>query len=266
MIIVWILALAALALAIYLLLVMPRLPRRDISHLTGVDYAHRGLWNAELPENSLAAFRNAVEHGYGMELDVHITADDQLVVFHDDSLLRMCGVDRKITECTLSELRQLRLRGTEETIPTFDDVLDLVAGRRPLIIEVKHNRRMDLLCSKVWERLKRYEGPFCVESFNPLAMRWFKRHAPQVIRGQLAEGVKGKRPLLAHLLAALVGNVASRPDFIAYDALSDRNRTMALMRRLRPWLVCWTVRSPQQMEECRARFDLQIFEGFLPKR
>lgn len=255
-------------LALYVFLIFPHLPRRDIKHLQGYDYAHRGLWNDKLPENSMAAFRNAVDHGFGMELDVHLTRDDQLVIFHDDSLKRMCGVDKAICDCTLAELQQYRLNGTEETIPTFDDFLTMVGGRVPLIIEIKSDKRINELCQRVHTRLQAYTGPYCIESFHPLAVQWFRKNAPEIIRGQLAHGLYGypakKRTWLLRGLASLIQNVLGRPDFVAYEHFSDRNLPMALMRLMKPWLVCWTVRSQHDMNMLRHRYDLQIFEGFIP--
>lgn len=269
--VVVLIVLAALAL-LYVLLALPRLPRRALGKLAGHDYAHRGLWNSERPENSLPAFCAAVEAGFGIELDVHLTTDNVLVVFHDDTLDRMCGVSGRPENCSLAQLRQLRLNGTDETIPTFDEVLDVVGGRVPLIVEIKADKRLNELCAHTWQRLQAYDGPFCVESFHPLAVRWFRKHAPQVIRGQLAYGLgfrrrEGKKiTVLDVFLASLMGNVFGRPDFIAYDEGSDQNLPMGLMRRLRPTLVAWTVRSPERMAQLRASYDLQIFEGFLPKR
>ena len=257
----------AVLLAIYVFLAFPRLPRRKIDHLAGYDYAHRGLWKDELPENSLPAFKNAVDNGFGIELDVHVTADDQLVVFHDDTLDRMCGVSGKVADKTLAELRQLRLKGTNCLIPTFDEFLDVVGGKVPLIIEIKSNKRNDLLCSLLWERLQRYDGPYCMESFDPRAVQWFRKNAPQVIRGQLAYGRGRKKVTLINvLLGTLIQNVLGRPDFIAYEAATDNNPAMWVQRLLRPWLVCWTIHSQADMDRQRSRYDLQIFDGFVPKR
>ena len=254
--------------AVYGFLAWPHLPRRSIAHLTGYDYAHRGLWNDVLPENSLPAFQHAVDNGFGIELDVHLTRDDQLVVFHDDTLMRMCGVDRPICDMTLSELRQLRLKGSEYGIPTLEEVLSVVGGKVPLIVEIKPDKLLDELCAKTCAMLKAYGGPFCVESFHPLAVHWFRKNEPAIIRGQLAYGLGQGRKVNAVnvLVGTLMQNVAGRPDFIAYEAVSDRNAAMGLMRLLRPTLVCWTVHTQQDMDRLRARYDLQIFDGFVPKR
>lgn len=152
---------------LYVFLLIPRLPRRDMSALTKVDYAHRGLWNAQRPENSLSAFRSAVDAGYGIELDVHRTKDGVLVVHHDDNLKRVCGVDRRIAQSTLAEVRACHLSGTDEVVPTFDEVLEAVGGRVPLIVELKVEQNVDSLCSAVRERMQHYNGLWCMESFDP---------------------------------------------------------------------------------------------------
>lgn len=151
---------------LYVFLLIPRLPRRDMSALTKVDYAHRGLWNAQRPENSLSAFRSAVDSGYGIELDVHRTKDGVLVVHHDDNLKRVCGVDRRIAQSTLAEVRACHLSGTDEVVPTFDEVLEAVGGRVPLIVELKVEQNVDSLCSAVRERMQHYNGLWCMESFD----------------------------------------------------------------------------------------------------
>lgn len=262
--------LAAVALgAIYAFLVCPRVPRRSLGKLAGRDYAHRGLWNAQRPENSLPAFAAAAEAGYGIELDVHLTRDDVLVVFHDDTLERMCGVPDRVEEKTLKELQQLRLSGSGESIPTLDQVLETVAGRVPLIVEIKADKRLTELCRRTRERLRAYGGAYCVESFHPLAVRWFRKNAPEVIRGQLAYGLgmkraQGKRNgALDLFLASLIGNTLGRPDFVAYDEASA-GLPPRLTRLMGAHPVAWTVRDPARMRALRKCYELQIFEGFLP--
>ncbi len=252
--------------------VRPNLPRRDISALQGLDYAHRGLWNEERPENSLAAFRAALDKGYGIELDVHRTADGHLVVHHDDSLLRMTGIDRRIAQSTLAEVRACCLPNGEP-VPTYDEVLELVAGRVPMIVEVKVESNAEALCSAVYGRMQRYTGPWCMESFYPGAVKWFRVHAPQVIRGQLAFNQAGKGETRALWLrnigiASMLQNAWSRPDFVAFEAVSERRwcLPMVLLRWMRPWFVAWTIRSQAEMDALRGRYDLQIFEQFEAKK
>ena len=257
-------------LVLWLIALVPKLPRRPLGRLADFDYAHRGLWNKERPENSLAAFKAAVDHGFGIELDVHLTKDDQLVVFHDDTLKRMCGDDRRVENLTLAELRQFRLNGTEHGIPTFSEVLKTVQGRTPLLIEIKMDKRLDDLCSHVNDAMTAYghADMWMMESFHPLAVKWFRKNAPQVIRGQLAYGLRTrkKRRALDYFVASLLSIVLSRPDFVAYCAADEPSLPMKWIRCLRPWLVAWTVRTQEQFTALHGKYDLQIFEGFIPKR
>ena len=263
------LVLAGLGL-IYLLLIAPRFPRRDMRAMTGHWYAHRGLWNKERPENSLPAFRAAVARGYGIETDVHITRDDRLVIFHDDSLKRMCGDSRRIADCTLEELRSCRLAETECHIPTLDEFLETVAGRVPLLIEIKTDRRVTRLCELLNARLLTYAGPYMIESFDPRAVRWYRKNRPDILRGQLTFGLVKpselpKTPLL-RALASQLPNALGRPDFIAAEAATAHSLPLRLLRMYPSahW-VAWTVRSQAQMDALRPRYETQIFEGFIPR-
>ena len=260
----------AVLLAVYVFLAFPRLPRRNIDHLAGYDYAHRGLWNDELPENSLAAFKNAVGNDFGIELDVHVTADDQLVVFHDDTLDRMCGVSGKVADKTLAELRTLRLKSSDHRIPTFDEFLDVVGGKVPLIIEIKSNKRNDLLCSLLWERLQRYDGPYCMESFHPACVFELKKHHPNVIRGQLVmdyfkEDNSKLHPALKWLITNQAENFLTQPDFVSYRYSDRKTFSNFLVRKF--WGlqgVSWTIKSQEEFDQAVKEGWLPIFEGFKP--
>ena len=256
-------------LALYLFLLMPRMGRRpDHSALLGRYYAHRGLHDnaAGIPENSMAAFRKAIEHGYGMEMDVQLTRDGVPVVFHDAALQRVCGGEGQVVDYTYEELQQFSLFGTEERIPRFEDFLALVDAQVPLIIEIKAHGDFAAVCAAIEPMLLAYKGAYCVESFHPMAVRWYKKHRPQAIRGQLSTNYNkpGKRETPAQWAAhQLLVNVLSRPDFVAYDVRYFRNISFRLCKMLfRPLTVAWTVKSQEQLDECRSAYDLFIFEGF----
>ena len=272
--ILWTALIFLILLLAYVWAIHPRMPRRDISPLLGVDYAHRGLWNTNepgedhRPENSLAAFRAAVEKGYGVELDVHLTRDGALVVHHDDSLKRLTGADIRIAESTLAEVRACHLPNGEP-VPTYDEVLETIAGRIPMIVEVKVEGNADALSKAVYERMKLYDGPWCMESFGPRAVKWFRVNAPEVIRGQLAFDQAGKGKTASLFLrnlgiASMLQNFLARPDFVAFDAKSVKWHTLSihLLRLMKPWFVAWTVRSQADMDKLRGKWDLQIFEKF----
>ena len=229
------------------------------------NYAHRGLHRQDksVPENSLAAFRAAVEYGYGVELDVHLSADGALVVFHDDTLERVCGVPGAIEEKSLAELRQLRLCGTEYGIPTLEEVLDVLGGRVPLILEIKRGSRNRELCEKTYAVLRTYAGPVCIESFDPFIVRWFRRNAPELLRGQLSLPPKdygdSTTKLNAFLAGNLLTNVLCRPQFIAYQ-IGEKPLTVRLCERMGAIRAAWTSRAWDQED----KNDMVIFEHYRP--
>ncbi len=256
---------------LYLFLLAPGdFPKTADPSLWKAYYAHRGLHSKDktVPENSMAAFARAVEAGYGIELDLNLTTDDRIVVFHDDNLLRVCGADKQVPDCTYDELQQYRLCGTTERIPLFSEVLVLVNGRVPLIVELKATKRNRELCRRAAELLKEYHGPYCIESFHPALVRWFYKNRPEVVRGQLSAGYKdfSTLPLYQSVgLSSLITNVITRPHFVAYRHQDAKHK---LRLRLFKWLggklVCWTVRDTDDINDCLKRFDVIIFEFFRP--
>ena len=257
-------------LILYLLLVSPRMIHRADrkKFFKNVFYAHRGLFDNEsdAPENSLAAFQKAVDAGYGMELDVQLTKDDKVVVFHDATLERMCGVQGNVWDYTLEELKQFKLLNSNETIPTFEEVLNLVAGKTPLIVEYKLDRPLTLVCELGNELLSQYEGAYCVESFHPFALMWYKKHRPDVMRGQLSgnlskETEDPKKKIYYSLVSYLLTNILTRPDFIAYDHRYVNNISRRVCRWLGALSVTYTVKSVERYEEVKNDFDLFIFDS-----
>lgn len=261
-----------LLLALYLLAIMPRMTSRpDASMLMDRWYAHRGLHDnqADAPENSMAAFEKAVSAGYGIELDVQLTRDRVPVVFHDESLMRVCGIEGNVRDYNYADLMQYPLFDSAQHIPRFEDVLEMVDGRTPLIVEIKIHEDADEVCTRADALLRAYQGPYCIESFDPRAVQWYRKNRPQIVRGQLScrYAKPGKRETLTEAcLHHLLLNFLGRPDFIAYDHHSRGNLSRVLCRRLfRALSVAWTIRSQQELDACRKDFDLFIFEGFTPE-
>ncbi len=254
---------------VYLFLIAPDKNCPDTNRLDGHLYAHRGLHdgNRQIVENSMEAFRLAVEKGYGIELDVQLTRDGKLIVHHDGSLKRVCGVDRLIKDVDYDELPLLP-DGSQ--IPLLSEMLEMVDGRVPLIVEVKHNGGAAKNAAAAWEILREYRGPYCVESFDPTAMLFFRKNAPGVVRGQLASGGKWKKEdlsLVSYIaLRALLVNVLSRPHFVAYSVPSDRTVSMWLMKHVfKPLLACWTVRDAATLQKAKKQgYQYPIFELFEP--
>ena len=268
-----ILALCFLLLSVIVLaLIKPQLPQ-DKQYLPfyARNFAHRGLHDLSggIPENSLAAFRAAAENGYGMELDVHLTRDGELVVIHDNDLRRSCGVDGTVKGSDFEYLRRLRLFETEERIPTLSEVLKEVDGKTPLIVELKVvSADYKELCEKTWNLLKNYKGDFCIESFDPFAVGWFNRNHANVYRGQLvdtySELSRSAPKIVAFFVANALTNIISRPHFIAHSMGKK-----SPMIRLAEWLgakkIVWTSRSEKDGERLETENSAVIFENYRPK-
>lgn len=256
--------------AIYLFMVSPRMFHKpDVSAFYGVHYAHRGLFDnkTNAPENSLNAIRKAVKEGYGIEFDVQLSKDDIPVVFHDASLKRVCGVEGNVWEYTLEELQRMKLADSDQTIPTFEDVLKVVDGKVPLIIEYKMDRVDTKVCELGNKILEHYKGTYCIESFHPYAVKWYKENCPDVVRGQLSEDYakRGKKDFVLRIMTYLLTNFLTRPDFIAYCHEDAENVSRRICRKLGALSVTWTVRSQEQYEKAKPHFDLFIFDSFILK-
>ena len=261
----------ALFFLIYLFLIKPGKRRAEIDKFKSVKYAHRGLHGGGVAENSISAFRAAKDAGFGIELDVRLSADGELVVYHDDTLLRVSGIDARVDEKTAAELSEIHLSETADTVPTFKEVLELVDGRVPLLVEIKEDAGKYGVTEKTAELLREYKGDFIVESFNPLALGRFKTLMPEVMRGILSQNFlseKKYRTVTHFLLEILALNVICRPDFIAFNHKHSKNAALRLARSLfgAPTLA-WTVRS-QSEEDIAGKhgFDGIIFENYIPKR
>lgn len=260
-------------LVLYLLAIMPKLRRnKGLISMDGWLYAHRGLHNKKsgVPENSLKAFALAVEKGYGIELDVQLTKDQIPVVLHDYNLKRACKSDIQVSSLNYEELKQYRLFKSKERIPTLKEVLKLVDGRVPLIVELKIPWKAERLCSAVSEILKGYKGFYVIESFNPLGLLWYRKHYPQVIRGQLSTDFRREKiegdPFQYFLLKHLLMNFLTKPDFIAYHHVYRTGLSFTICRKLyRVKTAAWTIQSQEDLEKNLDYFDLFIFDKFIPE-
>lgn len=259
--------------AAYILSLRCRAGHPGLKDLEGWSYAHRGLHGADVPENSMAAFRAALEGGYGIELDVHLLKDGNLAVIHDSLLNRTTGQPGRVEDLTTRELKNYPLQGTRETIPELMEVLTLFQGKAPIILELKPDSgNHDALTQAACEMMKTYRGVFCMESFDPRCLRWLKKHRPDIIRGQLAENnfrvrgdlSDGLKFVLTHCLC----NFLTVPDFIAYK-FADRRSTVSTALCQRLWkakMVAWTLRAPEDFRAAREEGWIPIFEGFLPSK
>lgn len=266
-----IILLVILAIALILLALVFPGKRKDIDDYISVKYAHRGLHDETKAENSLSAFRAAVDAGFGIELDIRLSKDKKLVVFHDDDLDRVCGVSGKVKDYTAEELSKMSLNGTGEGIPTFNQVLEAVDGRVPLLVELKEDSHDCAVSYAAEKRLTSYKGAFILESFNPFSVARMNKAFPEVCSGFLSmhftkyDNNKGK--ILYFALEHLLFNRIANPAFIAYDHHDYSMPMLRLNRLLGARTFAWTVRSKE--EELAAYdhgFDTVIFENYIPDK
>ena len=268
-------ALIVIFIVIYIFLTLPRVFDSANMDLLATDYAHRGLHNAEIPENSLAAYSNAIDNGYGIEIDVQLSSDGEIFVFHDATVKRMCCVDKKLSEMTADEIKSLRLLNTDEHIPTLAEVLSLVDARVPLLIEIKYYAETIKLCELLAEALDSYCGSFAIQSFDPRILRYFKKYRPRFARGQLVakapkkgekKEVDSQNPIVTFLLTHLLLNVLSRPDFISIQNNHTRELGFVLATEVfKAKAFVWTVRTNKQYNFFRRQGYLSIFENIKPE-
>ena len=257
--------------AVYLFAIRCRSSHPGLQALEGWNYAHRGLHGNGIPENSMAAFRASLDHGYGIELDVHLLADGNLAVIHDSLLNRTTGQPGRIEDLTTEDLKNYRLEGTEETIPEFLDVLTLYSGKAPLIVELKPvDGNHAALTEAVCRMMDTYKGPYCLESFDPRCVAWLYKNRPDIIRGQLTENFfKSKSDLPDYLKFALrhcLTNIMCVPDFVAYK-FADRKDTVSVKLCRKLWkakTVTWTLKTKEEYDTAVSEGWIPIFEGFEP--
>ena len=253
---------------LYIWAILPsRRNHSKLKYLNGLHIAHRGLHDNDnaIPENSLLSFSQAVKNGFAIENDIHLTKDGEVVVFHDDTISRMCGINKKIKDLTLDEIKELRLLNTSETIPTLKECLDIVDGKVPLLIEFKYEGNANELCEKANKILENYKGLYFVQSFHPQILFWYKKHNKKICRGQLSSAFKGEG-FTKRLAGLLVFNFLSRPDFVSYD-LNDKDYfPFKLVKKLGAFPVGWTFKSQKQEDTCKNDFHTFIFENYIPEK
>ncbi len=234
--------------------------------LTSCPIAHRGLHNQDvgIVENSMSAFKRAIDAGLPIELDVHLSSDHIPVVFHDETLERMTADTRTISDLPLNDLMQISLKGTNDCIPSLSSVLEVVSSKVPLVIELKQSPfGRTVLAEKVWNVLKNYQGQFSIQSFDPIILSWFRTNAPGVIRGQLAmKSPPKKMPayrkfLMRHMLL----NRLSKPHYIGYKCEDIPNWSVIRATKKNIKLLAWTVSTEEQLTHARQFADNVIFEN-----
>lgn len=236
-------------------------------------FAHRGLHKEKnvSPENSLLAFQLAVENDYGIELDVQLSRDNIPIVFHDYDLNRVCGIDKKINDCDYENLKDINLYNSEQKIPTLKEVLDLVDGKVPLIIELKGETKDISVCKFIEPILDNYKGIYAIESFNPYMLKWYKENKREIIRGQLSKkmdkkGLSTETKLRNFALENLLLNFLAKPHFIAFKHQDSSMFSFNLCKKVyKPLTIAYTIQSQEDLEKNKDKFDLFIFDKFIPE-
>ena len=241
----------------------------NISWLIQAPIAHRGLHDISrhIPENSMPAFMGAIDHGFPIELDIRRTADNQIVVFHDSNLLRLTGSDQEIDALPFQSIRDLRINNTEYRIPLFEDILEAVDGKVPILIDIKTEKNAGVFESKIYEIIRTYSGKFAIESFNSHTLQWFKNNAPGILRGRVGfdHHVDNFRFLRRYLVGRYLKDPVGSPDFMAYDIRCRPYWAVQLHRSKGAIILGWVAKNEKQMAVCRKYFDNLMFEGFFPE-
>lgn len=238
---------------------------KDLQFLKQNLIAHRGMHDIKngIPENSIEAFIQAINSNYLIELDLHILKDGNVVVFHDDNLNRMTGINKNIKDCSYEEIKALKLLNTNSYIPLFKDVLALVNGRVPIVIELKYDVRVGALENKVMELLENYKGKYVIKSFSPLSILWIKKYYPDVIRGFLSSDMKNENCcfLKKFLLKSSFLIKLLDIDFISFSITALPDKKVQNFRK-NHLVLGWTVRSKEDFEKGRKYCDNLICENF----
>ena len=225
--------------------------------------AHRGLHNDAIAENSIKSFENAINNKMTIELDVHMTKDNKVVVFHDRNLKRMTGLDKNIDECSYEEIKGLTLKDSIEKIPTFEEVLKFVNEKTSLLIEIKNEGKVGTLEEEVKKELQNYKGEYAVQSFNPFVLEWFKKNDPEVLRGQLVGSFKNEdmNGLKKFVLKNMLLNFKSRPNFIACEFKEGNKKFIDKQNVNGVPSICWTIRTKEDLKIALKEYSNAIFEN-----
>ena len=235
----------------------------DNHWLKNTPIAHRGLWGGEILENSMTAYENAVDFGYAIELDLYTSTDGVLFSFHDVSLKRMTGAEGLIWDFDSNYLKSLRLLDSDEQIPTFREILHLVKGKVPLLIEIK-NQPDKMIVERILDELDGYEGEYAIQSFNPLYINKVKKIAPQVIRGVLGTSkADGEKWYVKHILKHLSLNFLVKPDFIS---MQSGDLPLPKSKTKGKTVLAWTIKSQETADKIKPYCDNIIFENFIPEQ
>lgn len=233
--------------------------------------AHRGLYSADgnVPENSMLAIKNAIDSDYGIEFDINVLGDGNVVVFHDNNLKRLCGVDKDLIYLKYEDIKDLTLLKSSEKIPLLKDVLEFIDGRVPLLIELKPKGDNRKLFNSFIKLIDNYKGVYAVHSFNPRVIYWFKKYRPNIIRGQISEFFRDDSKMskiLKYLMKTMLFNFITKPDFINYGIKDLPNKYLDKLHKKGIVIISYASRSQEEFDMVKKYYDNSVFEFFIPKK
>lgn len=243
---------------------------KDITWLRNDNIAHRGLHKKDksVPENSLLAFKKAIEKGYSIELDLNVLKDGTVVSFHDFNLKRLCNDPRDLSDLTKEDLQGLKLLDTNEHIATLEEVILLVDKKVPLLIELKPHGNVVFLCESFMKIMENYQGVYAVFSFHPKVVQWFKNNHPEVIRGQIAEYFKNNKQMnfiSKYLMKSMFFNRFTKPDFVSYGIYDMPNKYLDKLMKKGMTIISYAAKTQEELDFVRSRYHNSVFEYFEPK-
>lgn len=218
---------------------------KNLNFLTNKLIAHRGMHNYKYIENTIDSFKRAIIYNYIIELDIRLLRDGTIIVYHDDNLKRLTNIDKKLKECTYDEIKNIE----NIKIPTFKEVLDLIDGKVPVVIDYKdYGNCVGCLERESVRLLDNYKGLFSVQSFNPLTVLWFKLNRPSYIRGQLVNNIYPKNFLIRYILSNMFTNIITKPDYIGANLdMLDNDKIIRLRKKC--LVIGYTVKSRKELIE-----------------
>lgn len=245
--------------------------RREInlSWIRNCYFAHRGLFNEEFPENSIKAFENAINNDFAIELDIQFTKDKKVIVFHDYTLERLTSDKRNVGDLTYEEIKGLNLLNTEEKIPLLEDVLNIISGKVPVLIEIKNSNDIIKLGEETSRILKGYNGKYAIQSFDPCILKWYKKNNRSVLVGLLIGSYKGVDKF-RHCKEVVIDFekffLNYKMDFLSIDSYDIKNLSVKTFRFFRIPILSWTIRSHSELKEIKGFADSFIFDSFIPQK
>ena len=229
-------------------------------------FAHRGLHNKLIPENSMASFLHAVEKGYHIELDIKMTKDKRLVVIHDYNLKRLCGVNITVGSSNYDDIKDYKLLKSDETIPLLDTVLNALPDTTLLLLELKSSKNNKVFVKLFLDTMKNYKHTYAVHSFDPRIVYLFKKYAPHLVRGQIAKNMSTKngKIILRSLTSFL--EFLTKPDFINYRFIDLPYKKLDRQKKKGMLILSYIAKSQTDLDFVRSRYDNAVFENFEPKQ